>query len=543
MSRSWNFPMAHSRLLLPVLLLASAAAAQDAAPPAKDGVQLSTAERIHVSRFAFSGSTVFSEAQLAKVVAGYIGKDVTAEDLEEARRALTQFYVQAGYVNSGAVLEDQTIQNGIVTFKITEGVLTDIAITGKRHFATRYLRGQIKRGAVPPLNVIKLRDALELLRQNPNISQLNANVQPGAKPGEATLQVALQETNPSRAALELDNHRPPSVGAERLRLVLNNDNLTGWDDSVEIRTGLTRNGLSQSGLSNLSDFSLGYKSPAFLRDTRLLFNYSKGDTAVIEEPFRSLDITSKSENISVGLRQPLRRTLNQDVALTLTAEHRKSESFLFGIPFSFSRGDVDGVAETTAVRFGQEYLRREPRQVFAARSLISWGNNFPGSTKNTNPPSGQFLTWLLQLQQVRVLDEKGRQLVLRLDGQWSKDPLLSVEKFAIGGASSVRGYRENQLVRDRGLAASAELRVPVLYDRLGRDTLTLAPFFDFGYGRDVDAASSGLNHISSLGIGLIYKSHKRLNGQVYWGYALQKVQTAEHDLQDEGIHFALAYGL
>lgn len=533
-----------TQFALPLLLAGSSLCAPRACQAEEPNAALSSATALQITRFVFKGNTVFTEAELTQVLKSYLNRNVTEEDLEEARRALTQFYVQHGYVNSGAILENQTVENGTVTFKIIEGVLKDVAITGNHHFNTQFLKRQIQRGTVPPLNVITLRDSLELLRQNPNVEQLNANVQPGAKLGEANLQVAMVDRNPVTTSLEVDNHRPPSVGAERLRLNYTNTNLTGWDDRLDISSGLTRNGLRDSGLSGLHDFVVSYRSQPFFRDTRLQFNYTKGDTAVIEEPFQSLNITSKSENVSVGFRQPLHHTLTRQTDLTLSLEHRKSESFLFGIPFSFSEGDDNGVAQTTALRLGAEYLQRGPRQVFAARGLISYGDNFGGSTKNPEPPNGRFVTFLGQLQHVRVLDEKGRQLVTRVDGQLSNNPLLSVEKFAIGGAGSVRGYRENQLVRDSGIIASTELRVPVLYDKIGRDTVTLAPFFDYGYGKDKnDGSAAGFNSISSLGVGILFNSHKRLDGQLYWGYALRNVQTSGHDLQDDGIHFALSYKL
>jgi hemolysin activation/secretion protein len=50
---------------------------------------------------------------------------------------------------------------------------------------------------------------------------------------------------------------------------------------------------------------------------------------------------------------------------------------------------------------------------------------------------------------VRRFDTRGDQYVLRNDLQLAKDPLLPLEQFTVGGASTVRGYRENQLVKDK----------------------------------------------------------------------------------------------
>jgi len=47
----------------------------------------------------------------------------------------------------------------------------------------------------------------------------------------------------------------------------------------------------------------------------------------------------------------------------------------------------------------------------------------------------------------------------------------------MGGFESVRGYLENQLVRDRGIVSSVEFRLPVLFNKAGAGIVHLAPFF------------------------------------------------------------------
>src|SRR5262249_52621337 len=65
------------------------------------GTSLATSVKVTVKKFEFEGNHVFSSHRLAKVVAGYTGREITSEELEEARVALTKFYVEAGYITSG----------------------------------------------------------------------------------------------------------------------------------------------------------------------------------------------------------------------------------------------------------------------------------------------------------------------------------------------------------------------------------------------------------------------------------------------------------
>src|SRR5262249_3452892 len=79
---------------------------------------------VFVQQILITGNTVFSEAELAAVTQDYVNRPVTSEDLEALRLALTRLYVNAGYVNSGAILPDQTVTGGIIRLQIIEGALT-----------------------------------------------------------------------------------------------------------------------------------------------------------------------------------------------------------------------------------------------------------------------------------------------------------------------------------------------------------------------------------------------------------------------------------
>ena len=53
-------------------------------------------------------------------------------------------------------------------------------------------------------------------------------------------------------------------------------------------------------------------------------------------------------------------------------------------------------------------------------------------------------------------------LVLRGDVQFADRPLISFEQFGLGGIDNVRGYGRDILLKDNGVFASAELRVPIV---------------------------------------------------------------------------------
>jgi hypothetical protein len=64
---------------------------------------------------------------------------------------------------------------------------------------------------------------------------------------------------------------------------------------------------------------------------------------------------------------------------------------------------------------------------------------------------------------------------VRADGQWTSEPLLSVERFGEGGINSVRGYQEGQVFGDNGWHVSLEQQTPshVVGTVYGKTLMTL----------------------------------------------------------------------
>lgn len=130
-------------------------------------------------------------------------------------------------------------------------------------------------------------------------------------------------------------------------------------------------------------------------------------------------------------------------------------------------------------------------------------------------------------------------MVFRTDIQLADDPLLPMERFSVGGMNSVRGYRENQLVRDNGVVSSLEFRVPVIYNKQREGVVQLAGFVDSGWSWNTKKDTPDPENISSIGAGIRWAVTRKANFIIYAGYPLRKIHETDHDLQDEGIHFQL----
>ena len=498
-----------------------------------------------VKEFRFVGNHVFSNGQLSRVVEKYYGRELTAEDLEQARQDLTLLYINKGYVNSGAVLPDQDGKNGIITFQLVEGRLTGINLKGNFWFRPWWLRNEMRRGAGRPLNFNKLKETLQLLRQNPTISQINAELKPGGVPGESILDVNIKDTQPFRFALEFENNRPPSVGAEILQARATDLNLTGHNDLLEIVYGIAHSNGADSfedfDFSGLDNISGTYVFPVTPWATTLALNASKSDTSVLQAPFTSLNINSELKDYSATIRQPLYRTLRNEIAVSFTAEKRRAKTFLLGLPFSLSPGAVNGVTSDFALRIGQEFINRSQVHVLALRSSFNLGLDALDATDSGMKPNWDFFYWLGQSQYIRRLWNTDNLLVLRFNAQFSNSPLFNIEQFVLGGSETVRGYIENAVLRDNGIFGSIEVRVPIWYGKEHHPLLSVAPFFDIGSGWNVttnEAPDTPSETLPAAGVGLIFDPDRHVHAQVYWGYAFNRsLVPSGNNLQNYGVYF------
>src|SRR6266576_1711372 len=418
---------------------------------------------------------------------------------------------------------------------------------------------EIGRGAGRPLNFNKLKEGLQLLRQNSTISQINAELKPGGVPGESILDVDIKDTQPFRFALEFNNKRPPSVGAEILNAHATDLNLTGHNDVLDLVYGIAHSNGADSfedfDFSGLDNIDGSYMFPVTPWATTLEIHASKSDTSVLQQPFTSLNINSKLEQYGATLRQPIYQTLANEIAVSITGEKRRDETFLLGEPFSLSPAAANGVTNDFVLRFALEFVNRSQAHVLALRSTFNFGIDAFDATASGFKPNDHFLYWLGQGQYVRRLWNTDNLLVLRLNAQFSNSPLFALEQFVLGGSDTVRGYLENQILRDNGVFGSVEVRVPVFYGKSHVPILSVAPFVDIGSGWNtqsdrIQASTGGTATVSqgpntetlpSAGLGLIFNPSRHASAAVYWGYAFNRdIHTSGNNLQNYGIHFAVS---
>ena len=178
-----------------------------------------------------------------------------------------------------------------------------------------------------------------------------------------------------------------------------------------------------------------YAVPLTKYDTTFLAGYRFFKFTVVEDPFRPLNIQSETQIFTLSLRQPVYRTLNDELALALVGEYEQNANVIGGnIPFDFVNGMKDGFGNVAALRFIQEWTHRTTQSVFAVRSRFTAGLDLLGATVNGTPGAadGQFVSWLGQAEWLKRFESTRIELVNFLNVQWANDHVFPLEQIAVG---------------------------------------------------------------------------------------------------------------
>ncbi|MBM0744526.1 BamA/TamA family outer membrane protein [Phormidium sp. CLA17] len=517
--------------------------------------------QISVDQLKITGSTRFSPKELAAIVRTVIssgsstttpnsaGSDrtkISPAELVQASELISKLYIDRGYINSGAYVPAEVLSGATPEIRVVEGKLEKINVQVQRAkplwlarpLSPNYVRRRFDRAIQTPLQIDQLADAVRLLEQDPMITSISTELAPGTTTGRSVLNVKVRQAPPLNLTFSIDNGRAPSVGRFRQQAGLSHANLLGLGDRFQV--GYNRSEGSRS-------LDLGYSIPINASNGTLSFLYGSSQGEVIEEPFRDLGIKSRSQTYEIGFRQPIKQTSTELFALSLRGTHYRNEGVFLeafndgvAIPFPARGTDIDGRTRITALRFGQEWLKRSERDVFSLQSEFGVGINALNATRLDDPPDGRFFSWQGRGFWVHSF-APDTLFALKGQLQFANRPLVPVEQIGLGGIDTVRGYRTSVLLADNGWFTSAEFYLPILRIPQVKGVLQLVPFFDVGRGWNQGEEQPDPASLISTGLGLQWKMGNTFRARLDWGVPLINSTAVNGQSLRESLFFSVIF--
>ena len=475
------------------------------------------------------GSTLFDTATLETIVAPYENREVTLAELQEAADAITQRYLNGGYITSRAVVEPQTIVDGIVQIQVIEGELEEILVEGTETLQD-YVRVRVSLGGTRPLNQARLEDQLRLLRVDPLFDNVEASLRAGSGIGKSRLIVRVTEAPTVGGSVFSDNYSPPTVGDVRFGTRLEFRNLMGLGGTVF-------GSATVSDTSGSRVYEVGYRVPISPKNGTFLVRYTPNDFRITDSSLLadSLNIEGSTDIIEVNLRQPLIRTPRNEFALSLGYRYRKGSTLISDIITDDSR--------THVVSFGQDYVHRGVNGAWALQSQFRLGEERTNET-DTSFESDQdvFFVWAGQVQRVQRFSPDNL-LIIQGSVQLSPDSLPGSEQFFTGGGLSVRGYDQNQRSGDTGIRFSIEDQITITRYESGLPFFQIAPFLEGGrvWFNDETSQATDNNFLLGTGVGFLFNFTEELNLRADLAYPLIDIRELPAD-NPPGLRFYFNIG-
>ncbi len=469
---------------------------------------------------------------LAPLLEPLLGSPLGEADAEALRIALTRALIEAGYVNSGYVFVAPIFRGGVLYLRREAGRITEVRLRGQNRLRKAYIEQRLA-PAGETFNTVLLGERFRRLLSDPLFSRIDARIIPGTQAGQAVLDVDVERARAWEFALETHNQRPRSIGEYAAVARAGMRNLTGLGDALElsIQTPL--------GDGEGERYGFGWQLPLGTKGLALRLAADSGSATLVEQSLVDLNIESRIRSLEAGLSYPLIDDGQQRLALAASLLTRHNRTQLLGQDFAFQPGEPDSGTRVHDLRLQAEYARRDPHGLLILRATLTAGRSNVREVPFAEVaiPNSRHRALLLQGQYSRQLGNGPLRGVLRGTLQITPDRLVALERIAVGGYATVRGFLENTLVRDEARVINVELEVPLR--RSGDLQITAIPFVDVGNAGNrgepsVTLASAGL-------AGRLQWGGARLD--VAWGHTLREppAYRGGSGLQGNGVHFNLGY--
>lgn len=468
-----------------------------------------------IGEFRVLGNTVLEPIDIERAVYPFLGPDRSFADVEQARAAVEAAYRAHDYGTVFVDIPEQDVSDGVVRLKVTEGRLRVARIEGAKYFSQNKLLAQIpaaKAGTIPKLGELQ-REIGEVNNQSADRSVVPV-LKAGPVPGTVDLALKVDDHLPLHGGVELDNQY--TVGTTRLRASVNIDyaNLFNELDDLSLMYQTSPQKTSQVGV-----YVATYTTRPFAGGIKgsLTYVHSSSDVPTVG----ALGVLGKGNIFSGRITIPVAFSAETTQSVFVGADYKDFSQVIVIDPQTESSTPIPYLNFTA----GFSGVWRAPTRTWLLTSSVNLGVrglvNSAETFENKRYLASPNYFYLRDDASVTQTLPANFALRLRLAGQYTLDPLITNENFAIAGADGVRGYLESEVLGDSALKGTLQLDTPT-WQPAGWFGGKLFAFYDAGGIHTLSPLAGQPSHVflKSVGGGLDLVGFSALTGSLTWAHAL-----------------------
>lgn len=416
---------------------------------------------LQVELILFTGATLLSESDKSTLATPFTGRCLNMEQINEAVRAVTNLYIERGYVTTRAIVPVQDLRSRQLEIRIIEGEVESIRLNedspqDRRRVAVAFpggLRGK-------PLNLRDIEQGMDQLNRLPS-SNAQLRIEPGEKSGASRIVVVDQPGKTWRFRMGLDNSGQESTGETKYTVSLDKDNLLGLNDMLTLNLNADAKTLKNMSRPDSQSYSGYYTLP---------FGYwSMTASASVSDYYAQLEgggAEYKSSGSTVIYGLGLDRVLHRDNDSKTSA----------GV--SFNVKDIDNYIENerlvassydlSVLGISLDHNRRFLDGALGLSGGYNVGLPVLGADQDTTTdhsvPKHEFHKLSLTGSWVRPFAVAEHPFTFTTKGtaQWSPDTLYNSERLDLGSRYTVRGFQRDSLAGDIGGYVRNEISTAIL---------------------------------------------------------------------------------
>lgn len=479
---------------------------------------------LEVKRFEIRGDNPLSVAETEATLAPHLGVHRDIATLDAAALALEARMRDAGYAFHRVVVPAQRPADGVIRLEVLRFVLGSANVTGQTHFSEdNVLRAlpALVPGESPDVN--RLARQLSIANEHP-ARRLTITLRESARVDAIDADIRVRDVRPSQFFANLIGHSRDAynvinenTGYTRLTLGYQNSNL--FDRDHVFTAAYTT---SPEHPERVSQYALFYALPLYAHYSNVSVYYVRSDidTGAIPAGIgQSFHVSGRGEFYGLRWTWFLPRLGDMNHQVSAALDERTFETSV-----NFAGNPLPQTPVTTRP-LSLRYQVRADRVWGSAGLHAEYVRNAGGSDDRAfdSLRAGARNDWSAWRFGADASYIMGNWLLVgRLRAQHSGAILIPGEQFGIGGAATVRGYREREYAGERGYALTVETVGPVLYD-----TVRPVAFVDHGSatlrGASVGGSIVGTHTATSIGGGLRWNWQRRLDVAADLAYTLDEL--------------------
>ncbi|MEN4745713.1 ShlB/FhaC/HecB family hemolysin secretion/activation protein [Pantoea agglomerans] len=444
-----------------------------------------------INQISLQQASLITPDTQKRLVAPYINQCLSLDRINQLVRAISEWYVQRGYITSRAFLTEQNLSHGTLNITVLEGKLEAIHLQGA---SARQLNMAFPTRAGRILNLRDIEQGMEQINRL-RTSPVQIEIIPSSQPGYSIVNLTSTPEFPLTLGLNMDNSGQRSTGIGQLSGSLVGNDLLGVADRWFVSGGRSS---AFSDWRDAQNFQAGVSVPygyGLLDYSYSWSNYHSRFNA------NSFDWYSNGDNISNRLSGSwvLFRNGQIKTGLQLGLNHYVSHNWLNETLLQSSSRKL------TSLQIGFNHTQKIAGGVATLNPMLSrgmpWFDAESDKGKSDDFPKAEFRKWSVSSSFQRPVTQKMWWLS-SFYAQWSPDRLYGSERLTIGGENSVRGYKEQYLSGDVGGYLRNELNYSLFtLPAIGEVSTTLALDGGWLQSDKQDRYAAGTLWGSSLGLG------------------------------------------